>query len=190
MTMIPETQMTAAQREACTEAVQGPRGKVPGPMVAWLRSPQLARRAQKLGEMLRFDSSLDPILRELAILTCARHWNSHYEWTAHKRIALVEGLSPQVIDAIAAGRRPETTPSQDLVFRLSRTILTEGKLPAALYGEGLDGLGETALVELVAILGYYSLVALTLNVFELGLPEANAPELDQTDAAPPPRSCN
>jgi len=182
MAMIPREEMTPAQAEACTEAVQGPRGKVPGPMVAWLRNAELARCAQKLGEVLRFGTSLDPRLRELAILICARHWTSHYEWTAHKRIALTEGLAPEVINALAAGTPPPfDSAAQELVYRLSRAILQDGRLSDALYEEGLSQIGEAALVELVGTLGYYCLVGLTLNVFELGLPEGHAPELERSD---------
>lgn len=184
LAMIPPEEMTAAQADACAEATSGPRGKVPGPMVAWLRNPDLARRAQKLGEVLRFGTSLDPRLRELAILVCARHWTSHYEWTAHKRIALEEGLAPEIIAAVAAGELPIfASAAQELVWRVSCEILRRGQLPPDLYAQAHHLLGETALVELVGILGYYCLVSLTLNVFELGLPEGHAPEI-ASGAAP------
>ena len=71
-------------------------------MIAWLRNPELARRGQKLGELLRFETSLEPHLTELAILVCGRHWTSHHEWGAHKRLALAAGLDPQTIADIAA----------------------------------------------------------------------------------------
>src|SRR3954454_13358822 len=80
--------MSPEQKAACAEAVAGPRGRVPAPMIAWLRNPELARRGQRLGELLRYQTTLEPRLSELAILVTARHWTSHYEWTAHKR----EGL--------------------------------------------------------------------------------------------------
>ena len=71
-------------------------------MIAWLRNPELARRGQRLGELLRFETSLEPHLTELAILVCGRHWTSHHEWTAHKRLALAAGLDPRTIADIAA----------------------------------------------------------------------------------------
>ena len=70
---------TPEQAEVIAEVVQGKRGRVPGPMIGWLANPELARRAQRLGELLRYDTSLEPTLSELAILVCARHWTSHYE---------------------------------------------------------------------------------------------------------------
>lgn len=187
LAMIPPEEMTAAQEAACAEVVSGPRGKVPGPMVAWLRNPDLARRAQKLGATLRFGTSLDPSLRELAILVCARHWTSHHEWTAHKRIALEAGLAPEIIAAVAAEQVPIfASAAQELVWQVAREILRRGHLPPELYARAHDLLGETVLVELVGVLGYYCLVSFTLNVFELGLPEGHAPELE-TGAAPSAR---
>ena len=178
LSMIPEADLTPLQAEVHVEALRGPRGKIPGPMIAWLRSPEIARHAQKLGAQLRFGSGLDPRLRELAILVCARHWTSHYEWTSHKRIALAEGLDPAVILAVARDDTPPEDGSElALVWRLSRAILRSGRLDEASYAEGRAVLGEEGMVELVATIGYYCLVALTLNVFELGLPEAFAAEL-------------
>src|SRR5690606_28616565 len=98
--------MSPEQAAACQEAMSGPRGKVPAPMIGWLPNPELARRAQHLGALLRFQTSLSPRLSELAILVCARHWTAHHEWTAHKKIALAAGLDPAIIAAIAARTAP------------------------------------------------------------------------------------
>ena len=175
---IPHAEMTAAQAAAQAEVVSGPRGKAPAPMIAWLRNPELARRGQKLGELLRFEISLEPHLTELAILVCGRHWTSHHEWGAHKRLALAAGLDPQTIADIAARVPPYLRDDRErIVFEAAAALLSTGRLPQPLYDRGVAILGETALVELVATLGYYCLVALTLNAFELGLPDAFAPEL-------------
>lgn len=177
-----EAELTAEQRAACREAEAGLRGRVPAPMIAWLRNPELARRGQRLGELLRYQTSLPPRRSELAILVCARHWTSHYEWTVHKRDALKAGLAPEVVAAIAARRRPDLAdPGDEAVHAVAAALLATGRLPAPLYRHALAALGEAALVELVAILGYYSMVALTLNAFEIGLPHAIAPELDDTE---------
>ena len=174
--------MPPEQSAVIAEVVSGRRGKVPAPMIAWLRSPELARRAQRLGELLRFETTLEPALSELAILVCGRHWTSHHEWTAHKKIALSVGVDARVIDDIAAGRKPSfRDPHEDMVYQVSSALLAEGRLNDELYHRGMSTLGERAMVELVAILGYYSLVALTLNAFEIGLPESLAPELETPD---------
>jgi 4-carboxymuconolactone decarboxylase len=177
LTLPHEEELTPEQRAACAEAVSGLRGRVPAPMTAWIRNPELARRAQKLGELLRYQTTLEPRLSELAILVCARHWTSHYEWTVHKREGLKAGLDPEVIAAIAARREPSLRDAREqAVYDAASTLLGTGRLPAAL--------GERGLVELVGVLGYYSLVALTLNAFEIGLPDAVAPELEDPEIAP------
>jgi len=178
--MLEPSEMSAQQTAACEAARAGPRGKIPAPMIAWLRNPELARRAQDLGALLRFDTSLTPRLTELAILVCARHWTSHHEWTAHKKLALQAGLDPAAIDAIADRREPAFSEVKEkTVYAISREVLSCGRLSSTHYTEGLQALGERGLVELVAILGYYCLVSLTLNCFEIGLPASRAPELER-----------
>ncbi|PNG46041.1 MULTISPECIES: carboxymuconolactone decarboxylase family protein [unclassified Variovorax] len=170
--------MTPEQAAVCAEAVAGRRGKVPSPMIAWLRNPELARRGQALGELLRFETTLEPRLSELAILVCARHWTSHHEWTAHKALALKAGLDPEVIAAIATRRAPKMPDHRhQVVYDVSSVLLATSRVPPDLYARGIAELGERGMVELVGMLGYYCLVSLTLNAFELGLPGNAAREL-------------
>jgi len=178
MTLPPVEAMNIGQRAVFDEAVGGIRGRAPAPLAAWIRNPELARRAQKLGEAMRYGTSLDPALSELAILVTARHWTSHYEWSVHKAAALKAGLPPSVIAAIAARTPPPFDESrQATVFEVSTTLLDSKQLPQALYDRAIATLGEAGLVDLIGILGYYALVSMTLNCFEIGLPEALAPEL-------------
>jgi 4-carboxymuconolactone decarboxylase len=180
--MPPEAAMTPEQAAVCAEAVAGRRGKVPAPMIAWLRNPELARRGQSVGELLRFETTLEPHLTELAILVCGRHWTSHHEWTAHKAMGLKAGLAAEVIAAIAARRTPKLDDGrQQAVYDVSSTLLSTGRVPDALYARGVAQLGERGMVELVGVLGYYCLVSLTLNTFELGLPGSVAPELQDPE---------
>ena len=183
----PEAEMTAAQKAACAEAVAGLRGRVPAPMVAWIQNPELASRGQKLGELLRYQTTLEPRLSELAILVCGRHWTSHHEWTAHKREGLKAGMDPEVIAAIAARRTPALRDAREqAVYDVSSTLLATGRVAQPVYDRGVAALGRRGMVELVGILGYYCMVALTLNTFELGLPGSVAPELEDPDFAGPP----
>ena len=176
--LIPEAERTREERAVCEEAMSGLCGRIPAPMVAWLRSHELARRGQRLGELLRYETTLEPRLSELAILVTARHWSSHYEWTAHKREGLKAGMDPEVVAAIAARRPPALhDEAERAVYEVSSALLATRRLPETVYRRGVAALGERGMVELVGILGYYSLVALTLNAFELGLPDAFAPEL-------------
>ncbi|MGG5888553.1 carboxymuconolactone decarboxylase family protein [Falsiroseomonas sp. HC035] len=174
----PEAERTPEQQAAIAEVTAGIRGRVPAPMIAWLRNPELASRAQKLGELLRYQTSLEPRLSELAILVTARHWTSHYEWTVHKREGLKAGMDPEVVAAIAARAEPTLRDAREqAVYDVARTLVGTARLPEALHASGTAALGEQGMVELVALVGYYSMVALTLNAFEIGLPAARAPEL-------------
>ena len=173
MTLPDVATLTEAQQAVCAEAAAGKRGRPPAPFAAWLHNPELARRAQLLGELLRYDTSLPTRLSELAILVTARHWTAHYEWQVHKPAAIKGGLSEAVIDAIAARRTPAFTEADErMVFTVSQSLLQTQTVPDALYAEAVLVLGETALVELVGVLGYYALVSMTLNTFQIGLPDA------------------
>lgn len=173
MTMPEPAAMTPEQNQVAEETIAGKRGRVPAPVHAWIRSPEFARRAQKLGELLRYDTSMPPRLTELAILVTARHWTAHYEWMAHKKLALEGGLSPAIIDAVAARTTPAFTATDErMVYTVAQSLLQTQTVPDALYAEAIIVLGERALVELVGVLGYYAMVSMTLNTFQIGMPEA------------------
>jgi 4-carboxymuconolactone decarboxylase len=176
-TIAPE-QMTPEQRVAHDEVVAGVRSRMPAPMRAWIHSPEMASHAQKLGALLRYGTSLPPTLSELAILVTARHWTSHFEWYAHKRDGLKAGLDPAIIDAIAERREPAfADPAQSIVYQYSRTLHEQKAIPHSLHEAAVATLGERGVVELVGILGYYTLVSMTLNAFDIGLPENEQIEL-------------
>ncbi|MDJ0389145.1 carboxymuconolactone decarboxylase family protein [Roseomonas sp. E05] len=186
--LTPEAERTPEEQAVCQEAISGIRGRVPAPMIAWLKNPELARRGQKLGELLRYQTTLEPRLSELAILITGRHWTAHYEWTVHKREGLKAGMDPEVVAAIAERRTPTLRDAQEqAVHDVATTLLATRRVPEALYRRGVEALGERGMVELVALLGYYTLVAMTLNVFEIGLPEAFAPELGAEPGDPVPQ---
>jgi len=166
-------EMTPEQRSVYDEAAAGKRGHAPAPMTAWLQNPEFARRAQRLGELLRYDTTLPPRLSELAILIVARHWTSHFEWRVHKQEALKAGVSPDVVSSIASGNTPNfAADDEHTLYRIASTLLQTQGVPEALYQEGLRALGERGIVDLIGVLGYYTLVAMTLNTFEIGLPES------------------
>src|SRR5690242_16191660 len=100
------SEMSEDQRSIYEESIASKRGKPPPPMMAWLSSPEMARHATRLGAFLRFDTVFPAKLSEIAILVTARHWTSHYEWYAHRRLALQGGLDPNIIDAIRDRRTP------------------------------------------------------------------------------------
>ena len=176
--LTPLTEMTPEQKAVYDEAAGGLRGHAPAPMIAWLKSPEFARRGQKLGEYLRYQTSLPPRLSELAILITARYWTAHYEWRVHKKEALKAGLDPEVIASIAARKRPGfNSDAENAIYELATSLFETKSISDELYRRGVEILGEKSVVELVGVLGYYSLVALTLNAFEINMPEATEPEL-------------
>src|ERR1700716_1686187 len=107
MTEIPLDKMSAAQRAVADSIMSGPRKGMSGPFNAWLRSPELADRLQKVGEYVRFNTSLDKRLNEMAIIMTAQYWGSQYEWYAHAPLAIKAGLDPQIVAALGTGRKPE-----------------------------------------------------------------------------------
>ena len=175
---IAEAALSEAQRAAVTEMLAGPRGRIVGPFQAMLRSPELTRRVQKVGEFLRFGGVLPGRLRELAILMTARHWTQHYEWHAHRPLGVAEGLAEALVDAIAAGRRPENIAGDDaLVHDFCTEFLHNKSVSDASYARAVARFGEPGVVELVVLMGYYGLLAGTMNVARTALPEGAAPEL-------------
>ena len=181
MTRLPELDpdaMSPEQRQVHDAIAQGPRGNVRGPFHAWLRSPELCRRAQELGAFCRFGSSLPPRLSELAILTVARHTTCQVEWYLHEPIARDAGLPDDAIEAIGNGRPPEFTHEDERAVHAAVTELLEThRLSDETYADALAPLGERGVVDLVGIVGYYVLVALTLNGFEVPVPDGAPPPL-------------
>ena len=102
-------EMSAEQKETYDESIAGKRGAPPAPMMAWLNSPEMARHATRLGEVMRFDTIFPAKLSEIAILVTARHWTAHYEWFAHKRLALKGGMDPRSSTTSATAARPSST---------------------------------------------------------------------------------
>jgi 4-carboxymuconolactone decarboxylase len=169
---------TSDQQRVMDQAAAGPRGRIPAPMRAWIANPELAQRASQLGEVVRYRSSLPARFRELAILVVARTWTSHFEWAAHKAEALKAGLDPAIVEAIAARRDPAfADDGEAVVYRFAGMVLTEHRVGDDLYRSIVAMLGETAVVELVGTIGYYGLVSMTNNVFEIDLPAGTEPEL-------------
>ncbi len=173
---LPADAMTPDQKRVHDAIVSGPRGAIAGPFGPWLRSPELADRAQQLGAFCRFGSSLPPRLSELAILVTARHWTAQFEWWAHARMAREGGLAEPVIEAIRDRRRPEAMQADEAaVHDYCAAALGQGRVDDATYGRVVETLGEVAAVELVGIIGYYCLVSLTLNVFGVEVPDGSTP---------------
>lgn len=164
--------MSAAQRAAYEEIINGPHGKVVGPYPVWLQSPELARRGRALSEVIRFNSSLPPRLMELSILLTGWHWKAEFEFYAHARLARKAGVDEAVIAAIAAGRRPAfQNADEEIVYDLSMESLEAKRVSDGTHARAVAAFGLPAVVELVATIGYYCMVCVTLNAFQVPLPD-------------------
>ena len=178
MARIAPENMTEAQRKAAAELAAGPRGEVRGPFNVLLRSPELMSPLQKVGEYLRFRCQLDRRIAEMATLIAARHWTQLYEWNAHHPLALKAGLKPEIADAIAEGRRPTgMAQDEEVVYDLLTEALQNRSVSDVTYERGLKQFGEQNLVDLLAIAGYYALLAMLLNVARTPLPEGRQPAM-------------
>jgi len=170
--------MNGLQHEVYQEILAGPRDRLVGVLNAALHSPELARHWQELGAFLRFSTSVPPRLKELAILVTSRRWNSQVEWHVHAACARVAGLPESAIEAIRQARAPEfESPADAAVYDYARELQGTGRVPLAVYQAVLDLLGTTGIVELTAIIGYYTLVAMTLNAHEIPMPDGARPPL-------------
>lgn len=168
LTPLNEEQISSEQRQVLDAILQGPRGNLDGPFLAWIHSPALADHAQQLGAFCRYKTRLPLRLSELAILVTAQAWQSQAEWQIHEPIALENGLDPVQIEAIRCGDTPVFSREDErLVYEVARVMYQSKRIPDALYQSAVDHFGEPAMVELIGILGYYSLVAMTLNAFEV-----------------------
>ena len=168
------TNMTERQRQIHEEIVSGPRGQVRGPLAIWLYRPELADKAQKLGQYCRYDTSLEPRLSELAILTTARIWDATFEWQAHVPHALAGGIDSSIIDSLGVDQTPNfANEDEEIVYRVTREINTTRQLSDDTYKQVIKILGVEATVDLIGLLGYYALISMTIKAFNIPSIEGN-----------------
>jgi 4-carboxymuconolactone decarboxylase len=171
-------EMSADQKQTYDESIAGKRGAPPAPMMAWLNSPEMARHATRLGAVLRFDTIFPAKLSEIAILVTARHFTSHYEWFAHKRLALKGGMDAKIIEDIRDRRTPHfDDPRARMIYDVAKSLHEARGLSQKLYEEAVNVLTLRGLVEIIGLCGYYTMVSMTLNTFQFGLPEGEVSDL-------------
>lgn len=171
--------MTPEQRRVAESIQSGPRGSgLRGPFNALLRSPEPCDYVQKVGEYVRFKSSIPAKLNELAIIITGRHWTAQYEFYAHRKMALDAGLKPAIADAVAKGQRPDGMDADEsLVHDFATELLKKGQVSDEPYQRALTRFGERGVIDLVGACGYYSIVSLVLNVAQVPLPPGETPPL-------------
>jgi 4-carboxymuconolactone decarboxylase len=162
---------TEEQKKTAAAITSGPRGEVRGPFITLMRSPELANIVQQVGEYLRYRCPLNRRLAEMATLMAARSWTQQYEWQSHHIHAMKAGLSPAIADAIAEGRRPTgMAKDEETLYDLLTEALQNKCVCDATYARALAEFGEQGVVELLAVAGYYSMLALILNVARPAFP--------------------
>jgi 4-carboxymuconolactone decarboxylase len=170
--------MTEAQRAVYDALLRGkrgsglttPDGRLIGPFNAMLLNPHVGNRVQSLGEALRFETSLSRRVIEIATLVVGAHWRAQFEWWAHERLAKQAGLSEAVIATIKRGERPALDDaSEATAYSVASEIYRTQRLSDATYGRAVEHFGQAGVFELLALIGYYTLVSLLLNGFNVPL---------------------
>jgi len=176
--LVTEASMTDAQRRVYDAMMSGPRRSPPvGPLAAAMHRPDLAEKWSDLGLVLRFNSTLQPRLREFVILLTGRFWDCQFEWFSHETEARKAGLSEQSIETLRHGGRTFAAPDEQAIHDYATELLRDHHASDTTYQRILDTYGTAGIVELTALIGYYAMVALTLNAHEIGVPEGATPPL-------------
>ena len=175
LAQLKEEDLNPAQQALLESLRSGPRGKsltVRGPFAACMHAPEFGQLAQALGAHARYKTALEPRLSEFAILCTARLWKAQYEWFAHAPMALKAGVKPKVIEELRKGRMPTSAPKDErAIHAFVAELYKTRRISTKTYKRVRTFLNDAALVELVGILGYYTLISMTLNVFHMLPPE-------------------
>ena len=171
-------EMTPEQRDVHDEVVSGVRGRLVGPLRAVIHSPDLARRWSRLGEYLRFSTCLPKKLNELAIIVTGRRWNSQLEFLIHAEAAVAAGLDPSCIEAIRLGEAPTFADEAEAeVYEFARLLQQTGNVSDKVHAAVTARWGARGVVELTGVIGYYTMVSMTLNAHEIPIPADAKPPL-------------
>ncbi len=176
---LTEDSLDDSQRALLSSMRAGPRGdhvKLGGPFGVYMHAPQYGDLMQQLGAFVRYKTTLPPRLSEFAILCTARLWRAQYEWHAHAPIAEQAGVKPEAIADLRAGRTPKKAARDErAIFNFVQELYKRRRVSDRTYKRVQDVLGDKGAVELTGLLGYYAGVSMTLNVFNVPLPDGAAP---------------
>jgi len=165
MPPLPADKMTDAQRKAAEEMIAGPRKGVKGPFVPLLRSPELMDRLQKVGEYLRFQSSLEQRISELVMLVVSREWTQHFEWFVHVPLGRKAGISEDTIAALAEGRRPSgMREDEEIAYDFCEELLRNRGVSETTYRRAVMKFGENGVIDMLGVAGYFTTVSMIMNV--------------------------
>jgi 4-carboxymuconolactone decarboxylase len=175
---IPADKMTPEQKKAVEEFVAARNAQISGPFNAMLRSPEVMTRARAMGDYLRYRSAYPPRLSEFVILLTARQWTQQYEWNTHYDIAIKAGVKTEVAQAIAEGRRPDgLTEDEQVLYDFCSELQHNRSVTDATYARMLSRFGEKGIIDAAGIVGYYSFLAIMLNIARTPAGNSAAPVL-------------
>jgi 4-carboxymuconolactone decarboxylase len=164
-------ELTPEQRRLHDEIMRTREKGLSGPFGVWLRNPSIAEPCEKLQNAFRLHSKLDRRVAELLVLLVARDWTAQYAWYLHEILALKAGLDPNTVAAIRDRRRPSALRDDErVVYDVVTELQTTKTVSAATYDRASQALGPEVLIEVVTAVGFYAMVCMTLNVFEVPLP--------------------
>lgn len=170
--------MSPAQRALYERIIASPTRRMVGPQRANIHSPELAEAWWQLGDMLRSRTALPTMLIELAIIVVGRRWSSQVEFHVHGAAAISAGLDPAVVEAIRQGAPPPLAPGPEReVYEFARQAQMNGQVEDAVYAAVLARWGERGAVELTAVIGFYTMVCIALNLHRIPMPEGASPPL-------------
>jgi 4-carboxymuconolactone decarboxylase len=156
--------------------LETPAGGLPGPFNAFVHAPDVGRGLTALGATLRFGTSIERRLSEVAIITVGARWQAEFEWWAHARMAREHGVPDAVVAAIGRGDTPEFEAADErIVYAVASSLARAGRLSQQDYDAGQELLGDSGMVELVALCGYYTLISFLLNAFDVPVPAGAEP---------------
>jgi 4-carboxymuconolactone decarboxylase len=171
-------EMTPAQKTMIDHLLAGERAGLGGPFNILLRSPEMGDLGQQFGAVMRFHAALPAKSRETVIITTARFWGAQYEWSAHKRAALQAGVTPEVVNAIAEGRRPSgMEPDVAVAYNFIAELLKTKQVSDATFAAAKERFGEKGVVDIIGLSGWYTIVSMALNVDRYPLAKGAQPEL-------------
>ena len=178
MPPIPSDRLTDAQKQAIADFKAARSADISGPFVPLLRSPEVMTRARAMGDYLRFKSTLPPRLSEFVILITSRRWTQNYEWYAHEPLARRAGIKPEIIAAIAEGRRPAgMSEDEEALYALCDELQRNQGVSDATYARAVEKFGEAGVIDAVGITGYYTMLAMVMNTARTPLPDGAKPPL-------------
>jgi 4-carboxymuconolactone decarboxylase len=179
MPAIPADKWTEAQKKAAAEITSGPRKELVGPFIPLLRSPEYMSRLQRVGEYLRYNTKLGPAISEFIILLMARQWTQQFEWYSHQALALKADIKAETIKSIAEGQRPVAmSPDQDMVYEFITEIRLHQGVSDPVYERVLSRFGEQGVIDIAGLCGYYTTLAMLMNVARTPVPPGVTPPLE------------